>query len=336
MKQIRDVLEGYYEDLELRRSCIPLFISNPGIGKTAIVRQFAKEKNVKCFSVIASTKMPHEFSGVSIPDKDTKLMTYYDYDELVNLNDGDILFLDEMLNANPMILNAFLTVLEDRVLPSGTKLNDILIVAAANPQGSVMLTPQIKERFIWYPIDYDFDSYFEYMKKYQIPSSIMNSINTLIKNEQFATNSNNYFTPRSVEKAIKVMIRSIPTEYEKKLGPILNQGVKNTTGKSIIVGDKTFEPDEVMPWLEIKQILHKEEKKKLQSVPVEEVETLDPKATTAKTARTTKSTKAKKEPVKSDIEALLSEDEVETGKKKREQKKKDKEKPEGEAEANSF
>ena len=66
MKQIRKVLEGIYSDLDLRRTCIPLFLSSPGLGKTSVVNQFAKDKGVKCFPVIASTKMPHEFSGCAI------------------------------------------------------------------------------------------------------------------------------------------------------------------------------------------------------------------------------------------------------------------------------
>ena len=33
-------------------------------------------------------------------------MTYFDYDMFCNLKDGDIIFFDELLNANPMVLNA--------------------------------------------------------------------------------------------------------------------------------------------------------------------------------------------------------------------------------------
>ena len=32
MKQIQEVLEKTYDDLELRQSIVPLFLSNPGIG----------------------------------------------------------------------------------------------------------------------------------------------------------------------------------------------------------------------------------------------------------------------------------------------------------------
>lgn len=189
------------------------------------------------------------------PDKETKLMTYFDYDELVNLKDGDILFLDEMLNANPMILNAFLTVLEDRVLPSGTKLNDIMIVAAANPQGAVMLTPQIKERFIWYDVKFDSASWIKYMEHYQIPKNIIDNLCGLIAGEKFSNSHHNYITPRSVEKAIKLLIKNVHTPYEELLGAVLNIHIKNTTSEVLEIGDYIFGIGESLPWLDIKRKL---------------------------------------------------------------------------------
>ena len=63
--------------------------------------------------------MPHEITGMAIPDKEKNVMTYFDYDRFINLKDGDILFFDELLNANLMVLNACLTILENRTMISG-------------------------------------------------------------------------------------------------------------------------------------------------------------------------------------------------------------------------
>lgn len=251
MDQITKVLEGIYNDLELRDSCIPLFMSNPGLGKTTIIKQFAEYKKVKCLVEIASTKMPHEFSGMAMPDNENKRMTFFDYDSLLDLKDGDILFLDELLNANSMILNAFLTVLEDRVLPSGKKLAKIMIVAAANPQGAAMLTPQIKERFIFYNIDVDKGSWKQYMSRHLITDDIYDSLFALVKNEPFNNADKNYMTPRSVDKAVKMIVRGVDTPYAKKIEPILNTFVHNKTESPIQINDYTLGVNEKITWLNL-------------------------------------------------------------------------------------
>ena len=64
-------------------------------------------------------------------------------------------FFDELLNGNPVVLNACLTILEQRKFISGKPLPNIMIVAAANPQGMTPLTPQVKERFVWYNVSFD-------------------------------------------------------------------------------------------------------------------------------------------------------------------------------------
>ena len=254
MTEIEKIITGIYHNPELRRNCIPLLLSNSGIGKTSIINQFAKKEGIVCLSQIASTKMPHEFSGITIPNHDTKQMIYYDYDALLNLKDGDVLFLDELLNANPMILNAFLTVLEDRVLPSGKKLADIMIVAAANPHGAAQLTPQVSERFIWYKISFDKQSWKEYMQKYLLTDNIFNQLSLLIQNETFVSSEKNYMSPRSIEKAIKMILSEIHTPYEVKLKPILETKVENNTDQDIVKEDFIWKSGEFISWLKLQKI----------------------------------------------------------------------------------
>ena len=66
MYDIYKILEGIYEDEELRYTCIPLFIGNPGIAKSVLVQKFADDKGVQLLEMIGSTMMPHEVSGISI------------------------------------------------------------------------------------------------------------------------------------------------------------------------------------------------------------------------------------------------------------------------------
>jgi hypothetical protein len=254
MKNIKRILEGTYSIPSLRRTIVPLFIGDPGLGKTVMIEEFAKEKGVKMIELITSQMSPFEISGIAMPDKESKKMTYFNFDKLESLKDGDILFFDELLNGNPVVLNACLTILEQRRFISGRPLPDIMIVAAANPQGMVPITPQIKERFVWYKTEFDRDMWKNYMSnKYDMPSSVSYELSKLIKDESFT--GENFFSPRSIDKAVNMLSHEIPTPYEDHIMPLLVKPIKNTLDGDIDLGNnKALKPGESLPWIEILKI----------------------------------------------------------------------------------
>lgn len=184
-------------------------------------------------------------------------MTYYNFDNLESLKDGDILFFDELLNGNPNVLNACLTLLEQRRMISGKLLPDVLICAAANPQGMTPLTPQIKERFVWYNVEFDSEMWREYMYvKYDLTTSQINKLTNLIKAEKSFT-GNNFATPRSLDKAINMMICGVSTPYSATLLHILDELITNTSSTVIKIGAENFLPNESRSWLNIKKTIKK-------------------------------------------------------------------------------
>lgn len=258
MNQMKSVLEKVYENKELRKTIVPLFIGNPGLGKTVIIEEFAKEKGVELVELITSQMSPFEISGICIPHHETGLMKYYNFDKLENLKDGDILFFDELLNGNPIVLNACLTILEQRRFISGKPLPDIMIIAAANPQGMVPLTPQIKERFVWYNVGFNESMWKNYMKKkYGITTDILKFLCELIKKETFT--DKNFLTPRSIDKAVNMMIYNVPTPYSTQLKSILMNTIGNNSDQDIqITKNRILGPMEMIPWLEMIQLKIKE------------------------------------------------------------------------------
>lgn len=234
MKNIKKVLKKVYNTPELRKSIVPLFIGNPGLGKTVMIEEFAKEQGVKLVELITSQMSPFEISGIAMPDKDTKKMSYYNFDKLEDLKDGDILFFDELLNGNPVVLNACLTILEQRRFISGKEMPDIMIVAAANPQGMVPLTPQIKERFVWYDVKFDREMWIKHMiDKRDITRKIGNELGAMIESETFTTN--NFNTPRSVDKALSMIINDVPTPYKESIMPILERPIVNNLEEDVVL-----------------------------------------------------------------------------------------------------
>ena len=251
MEQIEQVLEGLYSNLELRNTIVPIFMSNPGVGKTTIIENFFKKKNKKLLTFVISQRNPFEISGLAMPDKDIKKMSFWDFDSLLELKDGDGIFLDEFGNGNPIVANACLTFLESRTMISGKKLAKVLIVAAGNPQGMMMLTPQIKERFVWYNVKFDKNMWITYMKeKYQITTEIGNKLVNLINNESFTTE--NFHTPRSIDKAINMLINNIPTPYKEVISIILNTLVKNPFEEDFeLPNGEIVAKDEMISWFKL-------------------------------------------------------------------------------------
>lgn len=251
MKDIKKVLEKVYNNEKLRKTIVPLFIGNPGLGKTGIIEQFTEEKGIELIELITSQMSPFEISGIAMPDKELQKMIYYNFDKLENLKDGDVLFFDELLNGNPIVLNACLTILEQRKMISGKRLPNIMIIAAANPQGMCPITPQIKERFIWYETLYDESMWIEFMKnKYGITSSIGEKLSSYIKKETFTTT--NFYTPRSVDKAVNMIIHDVITPYSKELLPILSELIKNKLKNPIkLKDDLELAPNEMIEWIKL-------------------------------------------------------------------------------------
>lgn len=252
MKTIKPILEKIYDNPSLRRRIVPLFLGNPGISKTAQIEQFAKSRGVNLVSFITSARNPFEISGMAMSDARRTKMTYLDFDTLKDLKDGDILFFDEFGNGNQATANSCLTLLENREMISGKKLADVMIVAAANPVGMMPLTPQIKERFMWYDIKFDKDSWQSFMMdKYKMPKSISNPLAKLIEGEKFT--GQNFFTPRSIDKAVEMLIHDVlvPSEY-KHIETSLNIMVNNVLKEKIPLPDGKFlEENEKISWLNL-------------------------------------------------------------------------------------
>ncbi|MEK6884545.1 MAG: AAA family ATPase, partial [Nanoarchaeota archaeon] len=190
-KEILDILTKTYTNPILRKTTVPLFMSNPGIGKTTItegfVRDFVETKGKKMVTMVLPNLMPNECVGGVYPNQKKRVWEFFDSEKLTSLNDGDVLFLDEVFNGTlKNTLDAMLNVLGQRRLGSGKPMADAMIVAAANPQGLINLTPQIKERFIRYDLKFNAEEYQQDLKyKYGMPENISSHFCTLIKKEKF-------------------------------------------------------------------------------------------------------------------------------------------------------
>lgn len=134
----------------------------PGVGKTAVLNEIARQYSMHMETVILSQREPGDLLGipyiyegemrVSVPDFARRIF------EKESEGQSSILFLDEYSTAPPSMQAASLRLTAERVVGTGIKLPaSTVIVAAANPpsiaSGGFAITPPAANRFIHLPWD---------------------------------------------------------------------------------------------------------------------------------------------------------------------------------------
>lgn len=195
-----------------KKYIVPCLAGPVGIGKTAAVYQHAANVNAgKVVMIIASQILPNEVSGITMPVHESKAMEIYDHYRLSSLKDGDILFFDELLEADQLVLSACLTLIESRQLMSGRQLPDIQVIAATNttikPQ---MLKENIRQRFVWQEFKIDRYGCREYIKE-AYGFDVGNDVAQLVVG---TGNEYNILTQRSLTKMCEWMTESKGDKYK--------------------------------------------------------------------------------------------------------------------------
>lgn len=225
IKHNLDVLDAHRDFLALG------MMSAPGLSKTSQINQWAEEHGRRVFELIISQRMPSEISGMPMPNSNTQKMEIYDFNTLLEMKDGDILFFDEFTNGNIQTLNACLTLIQDRMMLSGKKLPSVLIIAAGNPQGSCELLPQTKQRFFWTNVTFSPEMWAAYIwKTHRIfpTGALLDYIVETYNRNRFDRTAYNYFTARTAENIIR-LAKDLPID-----DPFWNSIDRFTTGMNPI------------------------------------------------------------------------------------------------------
>lgn len=226
-KMIKLLDQAWY----LRNEIVPCLVGPVGIGKTAAVRQHAKNVGAKnVVTIIASQILPSEVSGITMPDSKTKSMEIYDHYKLSHLEDGDILFFDELLEADQSVLSACLTLIESRMMMSGKLLPDIQIIAATNPTVQpVSLRENIRQRFMFERFSIDKNQTRDYIKK----ETGMDLDPSILDKLVDSGSDYNILSPRSLTK-LCLWITSTPAEKRKDTAEVINAIWGNTLGTELL------------------------------------------------------------------------------------------------------
>lgn len=215
-----------------RSFIVPCLVGPAGIGKTAACKQAAEELGAgKVITIIASQILPNEVSGITMPVVESKTMEIFDHFRLSSLEDGDILFFDELLEADQLVLSACLTLIESREMMSGRKLPDVMIVAATNPTIKPnMLKENIRQRFVWRSFDLDKEGTRNYIKQtcgFDPGLSIVNKL-------EETGNEYNILTPRSLTKMCQWLCKAEDAEQAKLVAKEISTSWNSSIGTELL------------------------------------------------------------------------------------------------------
>lgn len=231
MSQFDKMITFLDQAWHLRSEIVPCLVGPVGIGKTAAVRQHAANVGAKnVVTIIASQILPSEVSGITMPDAETKSMEIYDHYKLSSLEDGDILFFDELLEADQSVLSACLTLIESRMMMSGKVLPDIQIIAATNPtiQPS-SLRENIRQRFMFMRFGIDQTATFDYILERTgifVPDSVLCQLCE-------GGSDYNILSPRSLTK-LCLWIKATPDDQLYEVADVINDIWKSNIGSQLV------------------------------------------------------------------------------------------------------
>jgi MoxR-like ATPase len=207
-KVLKDTLK------ELIKAKLPVFVwGSPGIGKSSIVKQIAKEENLEFIDLRLSLLDPTDLKGIPFFDSSSKEAIWAEPEFLPkDKNSSGILFLDEINTAPPSVQAAAYQLILDRKIGSYELPSNWAIIAAGNrasDRGVVYKMPSpLLNRFVHLELDVDFKNWKNWAYE--------NSINPLIiafleqDNSKLFTfepeeMQNAFATPRSWEYVDKIL-----------------------------------------------------------------------------------------------------------------------------------
>ena len=236
----------------MRSEIVPCLVGPPGIGKTAAVMQHAKAHGCgKVVKIVASRCVPSETVGMTMPDHAHRSMAIYNSMQLSSLEDGDILFLDELLEADQFVLSTLLTVIESREMADGTPLPDIQIIAATNDTiPPEQLKGNIRQRFMFQRFGVDRRQTADYILKLtgmDLPSHVLACLKD-------TGNDYNFLTPRSLTK-LCMWIDAAPADKVDEVAGVINNIWKSCIGSDIAAARKKRDTKIETPEQQVRRVV---------------------------------------------------------------------------------
>jgi hypothetical protein len=165
--RIESVKRGDFEEN------LPWFIwGPPGIGKSMIAAEVAREMDALFFDIRLSQLDPSDLRGVPVYDQVEKKAEFVRFESVLPSTDEKrpvIIILDELPLAAQLVQDASYQLINDRKLGGYCLPVNAIIIAAGNREDDggnfIMPSPALKSRFLHAELTIDYDGFIDYMNK---------------------------------------------------------------------------------------------------------------------------------------------------------------------------
>lgn len=214
--RILDILDIAWEARMQGRVWNPLFISEAGLGKSALCRQWVQQMREKygTFGFLDLRLAYYEgpdFVGMpkdELVDEIWRTISCLPEFWPADPNSKGLILLEEPNRGNDMIMNCLMQMLTDREIGHKYKIPEQWIIAGAiNPEGAQYsvnaMDAALKDRFEPFHIDYDYQTFMNYIEKKEWHKNVTSFVSTgewVYKSPDKIKKGGRYISPRTWEK----------------------------------------------------------------------------------------------------------------------------------------
>jgi hypothetical protein len=209
--EIRNVLDLASRARKLGLVFNPLFVGPPGVGKSQIVQQWCKENDLQYIDIRAAFYEAPDIVGFpSIQMVGDRQRTVHALPEMWPTEGKGVILLEEPNRGTTSVLNTFMQMLTDRKIGINYEIPEgWMIVGCINPESEHYdvntMDPALKDRFEIFNVEYDHDSFVEYMVQKawspEIIAFVESKTWTYRKPEDVGkAEGNKYISPRTLSK----------------------------------------------------------------------------------------------------------------------------------------